>query len=175
MLLVDYPPGAIEHIHRHDANAFVYVLEGEIVMGVRGGKEVHLKPGETFYEGPNDMHTVGRNASKTKPAKFVVVLVKKQGVDAVLPAEYSLALTLGESRSGHVRDSRPSILRRDSPSRAAMPPGFRPRSCGTDASDGPGQLGHTPPRWCSGVCSSSSMSPCARSTSPDDVFVRRLA
>lgn len=86
-LLVDYPPGCIEHIHRHDANAFVYVLEGEIVMGVRGGKEVTLKPGQTFYEGPNDVHTVGRNASQTKPAKFVVVLVKKQGVAPVLPAE----------------------------------------------------------------------------------------
>jgi quercetin dioxygenase-like cupin family protein len=87
MLLVDYPPGCVEHIHRHDANAYVYVLEGEIVMGVKGGKEVTLKPGQTFYEGPNDIHTVGRNASQTKPAKFVVVLVKKKGVDAVLPVE----------------------------------------------------------------------------------------
>ena len=87
MLLVDYPPGCVEHIHRHDADAFVYVLEGEIVMGVKGGKEVTLKPGQTFYEGPSDIHTVGRNASKTKPAKFVVVLVKKQGVDPVLPVE----------------------------------------------------------------------------------------
>jgi quercetin dioxygenase-like cupin family protein len=87
MLSVEYPPGAVEHIHRHDAHAFVYVLEGSIVMGVRGGKEVTLKPGQTFYEGPNDVHTVGRNASPTKPAKFVVVLLKKKGVDAVLPAE----------------------------------------------------------------------------------------
>lgn len=87
MLLVDYPPGCVEHVHRHDAHAFVYVLEGEIVMGVRGGKEVTLKPGQTFYEGPNDVHTVGRNASDTKPAKFVVVLMKKKGVDPVLPAE----------------------------------------------------------------------------------------
>jgi quercetin dioxygenase-like cupin family protein len=87
MLLVDYPPGCVEHIHRHDANAYVYVLEGEIVMGVKGGTEVTLKPGQTFYEGPNDIHTVGRNASQTKPAKFVVVLVKKKGVDAVLPVE----------------------------------------------------------------------------------------
>src|SRR4051812_12427859 len=68
MLTVDYPPGAVEHIHRHDGNAFVYVLEGTIVMGVRGGKEVTLTPGQTFYEGPTDVHTVGRNASKTKPA-----------------------------------------------------------------------------------------------------------
>lgn len=87
MLTVDYPPGAVESIHRHDAYAFVYVLEGAIVEQVRGGKEVTLTPGQTFYEGPNDVHTVGRNASTTKPAKFVVVLLKKKGVDAVLPAE----------------------------------------------------------------------------------------
>jgi len=87
MLVVDYPPGAVEHIHRHDAHAFVYVLEGSVIMGLRGGKEVTLKPGQTFYEGPTDVHTVGRNASKTQPAKFVVVLLKKEGVDAVLPAE----------------------------------------------------------------------------------------
>jgi len=87
MLTVEYPPGAVEHIHRHDANAFVYVLEGTIVEQVRGGKEVTLTPGQTFYEGPNDVHAVGRNASATKPARFVVVMVKKKGVDAVLPAE----------------------------------------------------------------------------------------
>jgi quercetin dioxygenase-like cupin family protein len=87
MLLVEYPPGSVEHVHRHDAHAFVYVLEGTIIMGVRGAKEVTLKPGQTFYEGPTDIHTVGRNASQTMPAKFVVVLVKKQGVEPVLPAE----------------------------------------------------------------------------------------
>jgi quercetin dioxygenase-like cupin family protein len=87
MLTVDYPPGAVESIHRHDANAFIYVLEGAIVEQVRGGKEVTLTAGQTFYEGPNDVHTVGRNASTTKPAKFVVVMLKKKGVDAVLPAE----------------------------------------------------------------------------------------
>jgi quercetin dioxygenase-like cupin family protein len=87
MITVEYPPGAVDSIHRHDAYAFVYVLEGSIVMQVRGGKEVTLTPGQTFYEGPNDVHTIGRNASTTKPAKFVVVLVKKKGVDAVLPAE----------------------------------------------------------------------------------------
>jgi quercetin dioxygenase-like cupin family protein len=87
MLTVDYPPGAVESVHRHDAYAFVYVLEGSIVEQVRGGKEVTLTTGQTFYEGPNDVHTVGRNASTTKPAKFVVVLLKKKGVDAVLPAE----------------------------------------------------------------------------------------
>lgn len=87
MLSVEYPPGAVEHIHRHDAYAFVYVLEGSVVEQVRGGKEVTLTPGQTFYEGPNDVHTVGRNASTTKPAKFVVVLLKQKGTPAVLPAE----------------------------------------------------------------------------------------
>src|ERR1700752_4641655 len=87
MLNVEYPPGTVEHIHRHDASAFVYVLEGTIVEGVRGGKEATLTAGQTFYEGPNDVHTVGRNASATKPAKFIVIMVKKKGVDAVLPAD----------------------------------------------------------------------------------------
>jgi quercetin dioxygenase-like cupin family protein len=87
MLSVEYPPGAVETIHRHDAYAFVYVLEGSIIEQVRGGSEVTLTPGQTFYEGPNDVHTVGRNASATKPAKFLVVMLKKKGVDAVLPAK----------------------------------------------------------------------------------------
>jgi quercetin dioxygenase-like cupin family protein len=87
MLTVDYPPEAVEHVHRHDSYAFVYVLEVTIVDQIRGGKEVTLTPGQTFYEGPNDVHTVGRNASATKPAKFLVVMLKKKGVDAVLPAE----------------------------------------------------------------------------------------
>src|SRR5690606_10085838 len=87
MLVVDYPPGAADPIHRHDAHAFVYVLEGSIVMQVKGGQEVTLKPGQTFYEGPDDIHTVGRNASQTEPAKFVVVLVKKAGAPALLPLQ----------------------------------------------------------------------------------------
>lgn len=86
MITVEYPPGGSDPVHRHDAHAFVYVLEGSIVMGVAGGKEVTLTPGQTFYEAPGDVHTVGRNASQTEPAKFLVLLVKKTGVDAVLPA-----------------------------------------------------------------------------------------
>jgi len=85
MITVDYKPGEVEAPHRHEAHCFLYVLEGEIIMGVKGGKEVTLKAGQTFYEGPNDIHTVGRNASKSKPARFLVLLVKNQGVDAVLP------------------------------------------------------------------------------------------
>ncbi|CAM3385357.1 cupin domain-containing protein [Cupriavidus taiwanensis] len=85
MITVEYPPGGFDPVHRHDAHAFVYVLEGSIVMGVKGGKEVTLKAGETFYEGPDDLHTVGRNASKTKPAKFVVFLLKKQGAPIFTP------------------------------------------------------------------------------------------
>ena len=86
MIIVDYPPGSTDPIHRHNAHAFVYVLEGSIVMQVRGGKEVTLTPGQTFYEGPNDVHVVGRNASKTKRAKFVVFLVKEKGAQVVVPA-----------------------------------------------------------------------------------------
>ena len=86
MIIVDYPPGSTDPIHRHNAHGFIYVLEGSIVMQVRGGKEVTLTPGQTFYEGPDDVHVVGRNASKTKPAKFVVVFVKDKGAPVVVPA-----------------------------------------------------------------------------------------
>jgi quercetin dioxygenase-like cupin family protein len=86
MITVEYPPGGSDPIHRHNAHAFVYVLEGSIVMQVRGGKEVTLTPGQTFYEGPSDIHVVGRNASQTKPAKFVVFLVKDQGAPVLVPA-----------------------------------------------------------------------------------------
>jgi quercetin dioxygenase-like cupin family protein len=79
MITVEYPPGAVDPVHRHDAHAFIYVLEGSIVMQVKGGKEVTLTPGQTFYEGPNDVHVVGRNASKTAPAKFLAVFIKKTG------------------------------------------------------------------------------------------------
>lgn len=88
MIVVDYPPGGADPIHRHDAHAFVYVLEGSIVMGVKGGKEVTLTPGQTFYEGPKDVHTVGRNASATKPAKFLAILVKDQGKPALIPVSH---------------------------------------------------------------------------------------
>lgn len=87
MLRVTYPPGGADPIHRHDAHGFVYVLEGSIVMGVRGGKEVTLKPGQTFYEGPRDVHTVGRNASSTKSASFLVLLLKEQGKPALTPVD----------------------------------------------------------------------------------------
>lgn len=79
MITVEYPPGAADPVHRHNAHGFIYVLEGSIVMQVKGGKEVTLTPGQTFYEGPNDIHTVGRNASQTQPAKFIVLLLKDKG------------------------------------------------------------------------------------------------
>jgi len=85
VLTVEYPPGGADPIHRHDAHAFVYVVEGSIVMGLKGGKEVTLKAGETFYEGPLDIHTVGRNASKTAPAKFVVMILKDKGAEFFKP------------------------------------------------------------------------------------------
>jgi quercetin dioxygenase-like cupin family protein len=79
MISVEYPPGGADPIHRHNAHGLVYVLEGSIVMQVKGSKPVTLTPGQTFYEGPDDVHVVGRNASNTKPAKFVVFLVKDKG------------------------------------------------------------------------------------------------
>jgi quercetin dioxygenase-like cupin family protein len=87
VLTVVYPPGSADPVHRHDAHGFIYVLEGSIVMQVRGGKEVTLRPGQTFYEGPSDVHTVGRNASSTNSAKFLVFLLKNKGADVVLPAK----------------------------------------------------------------------------------------
>jgi quercetin dioxygenase-like cupin family protein len=87
MITVEYPPGSSDPIHRHNAHAFVYVLEGSIVMQVKGGKETTLTPGQTFYEDPNDVHVVGRNASQTKPAKFVVFLVKDKGAPILVPAK----------------------------------------------------------------------------------------
>jgi quercetin dioxygenase-like cupin family protein len=91
MITVVYPPGASDPIHRHNAYAFVYVLEGSVVMQVKGGKEVTLGPGQTFYEGPGDIHTVGRNASNTKTAKFLVFFVKDKGAPVLLPVNPSSA------------------------------------------------------------------------------------
>jgi quercetin dioxygenase-like cupin family protein len=87
MITVEYPPGSKDAPHRHNAHAFVYVLEGTIVMQLKGQKPVTLTAGQTFYEGPEDVHVVGRNASSTKTAKFVVLLLKKQGAPVLVPAE----------------------------------------------------------------------------------------
>jgi quercetin dioxygenase-like cupin family protein len=83
MITVEYAPGAADPVHRHRAHGFIYVLEGAIVMQVKGGKEVTLMPGQTFYEGPNDIHTVGRNASSTQPAKFLVLLIKQKKAEVL--------------------------------------------------------------------------------------------
>ena len=87
MITVEHAPGGSSPVHRHNAHAMVYVLEGSVVMQVKGGKEVTLTPGQSFYEGPDDVHLVDRNASKTKPAKFVVFLVKDKGAPALVPIE----------------------------------------------------------------------------------------
>ncbi len=85
MITVEYHPGGTDPIHRHNAHAYIYVLEGSIVMQVQGGKEVTLTPGQTFYEAPNDVHLVGRNASSSKPAKFVVFFIKDKGAPVLVP------------------------------------------------------------------------------------------
>ena len=87
MITVEHVPGGASAIHRHNAQAFVYVLEGSVVMQLKGGKEITLTPGQSFYEGPDDVHLVDRNASTTEPAKFLVLLIKNKGAPAVVPAE----------------------------------------------------------------------------------------
>jgi len=87
MLMIEYPPGSTDPIHRHNAHGFIYLLEGSIIMQVKGGKEVTLTPGQTFYEGPEDVHVIGRNASQTKPAKFVVFFVKNKGAPVLEPVK----------------------------------------------------------------------------------------
>jgi quercetin dioxygenase-like cupin family protein len=87
MLIVEYPPGGTDPVHRHDAHAFVYVLEGSIIMQLKGSQPITLHPGQTFYEGPDDIHVVGRNASKTDPAKFLVVFIKNKGAPILTPVQ----------------------------------------------------------------------------------------
>ena len=87
MITAEHAPGGSTPIHRHNAHAMVYVLEGSVVMQLKGGKEVTLTPGQSFYEGPNDIHVVDRNASKTQPAKFLVFLVKDKGAPALVPVK----------------------------------------------------------------------------------------
>jgi quercetin dioxygenase-like cupin family protein len=87
MFTVEYPPGSQDPVHRHNANGFIYVLEGSIVMAVNDGKPVTLTAGQTYYEGPNDVHTIGRNASKTAPARFLVVLLKDKDAPLLIPVK----------------------------------------------------------------------------------------
>jgi quercetin dioxygenase-like cupin family protein len=87
MITVEHAPGGSSPIHRHNAQAFVYVLEGSAVMQVKGGKQVILTPGQTFYEGPADVHVVGRNASSTKPVKFLVFMIRDKGAPVLVPVE----------------------------------------------------------------------------------------
>jgi quercetin dioxygenase-like cupin family protein len=87
MITVEHVPGGSSPSHRHNAHAMVYVLEGSVVMQLKGGKQVTLTPGQTFYEGPNDIHVIDRNASKTQPAKFLVFLIKDKGAPALVPVK----------------------------------------------------------------------------------------
>ena len=85
MLTVVYPPGGADPVHRHNAHGFIYVLEGSVVMQVKGQKPVTLTAGQTFYEGPDDIHVVGRSASSTQPAKLLVLLLKNKGAPVLVP------------------------------------------------------------------------------------------
>ena len=87
VITVEHAPGGSSPVHRHNAQAIVYVLEGSVVMQVKGGQQVTLTPGQTFYEAPDDIHVVDRNASSTKPAKFLVFLIKDKGAPALVPVK----------------------------------------------------------------------------------------
>jgi quercetin dioxygenase-like cupin family protein len=79
VLTVTYPGGATSLPHRHDAPVFVYVLEGQVTMQVRGSAAVTLKQSDTFYEAPEDVHLVSANASQSAVAKLLVVMIKDKG------------------------------------------------------------------------------------------------
>ena len=87
VLSVEYPPGSRDPVHRHNAHGFIYVLEGSIVMAVNGGQPVTVTAGQMFYEGPNDIHTIGRNASETTPARFLVFLLKDEDAPVLIPVK----------------------------------------------------------------------------------------
>ena len=87
VITVEHAPGGSSAVHRHNAHAFVYVLEGSVVMQLKGGQQVTLTPGQTFYEGPDDVHVVDRNASTTQPAKFLAFLIKDKGAPALVPVK----------------------------------------------------------------------------------------
>ena len=90
LVMVEYAPGGSDAEHLHNAYAFVYVLEGALVMQVKGGTEVTVGPGQTFFESPQDVHTVSRNASTTRPARFLVFFVKEKGAPVTVPADWGL-------------------------------------------------------------------------------------
>jgi quercetin dioxygenase-like cupin family protein len=87
MITVEYPPGGSTPAHTHHAQALLYVVEGSIVMQVKGGTPITLEPGQTWYEGPDDVHIVSRNASQTAPAKYVVFMVKDKGAPILTPVK----------------------------------------------------------------------------------------
>ena len=87
LITVEYAPGGSTPVHTHHAQALVYVLEGSIVMQVRGGVPITLAPGQTFYEGPDDVHVVSRNASNSAPAKYLVFMVKDKGAPILTPVK----------------------------------------------------------------------------------------
>lgn len=104
MLVVEYPPGGVDAPHRHDAHAFIYVLEGSVVMQVNDDPEVTLNPGQAFYEEPGDVHTVARNASQTQPAKFLVLFLKDKGAEFLLPAKEPAQPSTGIKRTDLQRE-----------------------------------------------------------------------
>jgi quercetin dioxygenase-like cupin family protein len=87
MITVEYSPGESSPAHTHHAQALVYVLEGSIVMQVKGKAPMTLTEGQTWYEGPDDVHVVSRNASDSAPAKYLVFIVKERGAPILTPVK----------------------------------------------------------------------------------------
>ena len=87
VLEVNLAPGQESPPHRHNAHVFVYVVDGQVNMQVKGGDLVTLSPGEMFYETPVDIHAVSQNASSTEPAKFLVHIIKTIGAQVSTPPE----------------------------------------------------------------------------------------
>jgi quercetin dioxygenase-like cupin family protein len=87
MLTVTFAPGHSDPIHRHNAYAFVYILEGSVILQLKGQPAVTLRPGDTFYESPTDVHLVGKNASNTEPAKFVAFFIKDKDAPILVPVK----------------------------------------------------------------------------------------
>ena len=87
LLTVEFAPGEVSAPHRHNAHTFVYVLEGSVVMQVQGGEAKTLTAGQTFYEAPDDIHSVANNASDTEPAKILVFFIKESDAPISIPVE----------------------------------------------------------------------------------------
>jgi len=81
---IRYEPGATTAAHRHPGITIVYVLEGAVVSKVGIGPEKTYNEGEMFMETPGELHAISRNASATKPARFLAILMAEKGAQSTV-------------------------------------------------------------------------------------------